>query len=41
MIIIKRDKSRQEFDFSKIEKAIKATYKSCGKDNQVKIDEVI
>lgn len=41
MIIIKRDKSKQEFDFTKIENAVKAAYKSCGKNNQVKIDEVI
>lgn len=41
MQVIKRDKSKQEFDFSKIEKAVKAAFSSSGKTNPVKEEEVL
>lgn len=41
MKVVKRDKTKQEFDFNKIEKAVKAAFQSCGKNNVIKIDEAL
>lgn len=41
MIVVKRDKTKQEFDFNKIEKAVKAAFQSCGKTNQVTIEAAL
>lgn len=41
MLVNKRDGTKQEFDFNKIEKAVKAAFKSCNKENPVKVEEVL
>lgn len=41
MLVNKRDGTKQEFDFNKIEKAVKSAFSSCGIDKETKIDPVI
>lgn len=41
MQVKKRDGTKQEFDFAKIEKAVKSAFLSCGIDKQTRIDPVI
>ena len=41
MLVNKRDGTKQEFDFNKIERAVKAAFLSCGIDKQTKLDPVI
>ena len=41
MLVNKRDGTKQEFDFNKIKKAIKAAFSSCGIEKETRIDPVI
>lgn len=41
MLVNKRDGTKQEFDFNKIEKAVKSAFSSCGIDKATRIDPVI
>lgn len=41
MLVNKRDGTKQEFDFNKIKKAVKAAFSSCGIEKETRIDPVI
>lgn len=41
MLVNKRDGTKQEFDFNKIRKAVKAAFSSCGIEKETRIDPVI
>lgn len=41
MLVNKRDGTKQEFDFNKIKKAVKAAFYSCGIEKETRIDPVI
>ena len=41
MLVNKRDGTKQEFDFNKIEKAVKAAFKSCEIDKETRTEPVI